>query len=1346
MLLLPLTAWAQDSETDRGYIQGLLEDALSAEGRSVQMQGFAGALSSRATIDKITVTDPDGAWLTMSDIALVWNRSALLRGAIDIEEITVGTIDLPRAPLPAPGEVPAPEASGSFALPDLPVSLNIAKMRIGRATLGQPLFGQAATIAFDGSAQLANGAGAVKLAITRQDQAGSVTLDAAFDNATRNLRLDLNLTEPENGIAANLLNLPGKPSVSLTAKGDDPLSDFTATVALATAGQPRLDGTVTLLTDQAGTSRFALDVGGDIAPVFAPEFADFLGDDVALVTRGARDASGALTLDTLDVRAAALSLTGSAQIGADGWPQTLRLDGAITPPDGERVLLPLSGEPTYVRAVTLSGQFDAAEGDTWLLAGRATGLERGPLQAERLGFDGSGQIDRTGQRVTGEIDLDAVGLNPGEAALATAIGEQLQGLIRFDWTNGQPLEISQMDLTGFDYGLTGAVTISGLDDPEALTVAPDLQLAARDLSRFAALAGQDLGGQARLNVTGTAAPLTGLVDLRLDGQTTDLSTGIAQLDPLLAGIGTLTLDLIRDESGLRADPLLLRTDAARIDATALIRTGRTTAELRAEVTDLALVQPGLDGAAVLTADLTQDDDAWKITADGTLPGDTRFGVTGTVTGDGTTALTVDGGLTAEVARLSVFSQLTNRRLSGSATLTARGQGDLLAGVFDASASGKATDLGIDAPSVAPLLRGTARFDVTANRNAAGVMTIDATTALPGQTTASFNGTVTGDGKTDLKAQGTLTARTASLNAFSALTGQRLSGSAEITANATADLLAGDFDVQANGQTVNLGIGNTSVDPLLRGTLRLTAEVSRQNGVLNIAALNATAPGISADISGQYGEQSGDLRYALSVTNLGQIVPDLPGRASVTGTATLSGNRWQIDASGNGPGGIFLNVRGGVQPDGPRLDLNVSGNAPLALANGRLSGQAVSGLVRFDLAVNGPPALTSVSGRVSLSDARLSIPGQSIAINGISGQIDLASGRANIAIGGDVASGGGIEITGPVTLSAPFDADLTARLFNVTLRSANLYEAKLGGTVTMAGALAGGARIGGSINVETVELEIPNLGPSYAALDGLRHLNPSADVQRTLRFAGLSQTPEASGGGTSRPYPIDLTVNAPNRLFVRGRGLDAELGGNLRLTGTTADIVPVGQFDLIRGRLDLLTRRLTLTEGAVRLRGSFDPYIDFAAATEVEDVSITLRIAGFASAPELTITSSPALPQEEALSFFLFGKDVTSISALQAVQLAAAIRTLSGSGGAGITEKIRRNLGVDDLDIGTDGDGNAQAKVGKYLTDNIYTDVTVNSGGDTQINLNLDLSDNVTVRGRLNNDGDTGIGVFFEKDY
>ncbi|EPX79475.1 translocation/assembly module TamB domain-containing protein [Litoreibacter arenae] len=1234
MMISPLAALAQGEESDRGFIQGLLEDALSTPGSTVRLEGFEGALSSKATADRVTVTDPEGVWFSATDISLVWNRSALLRGRIEIDEISIGSIDLPRPPVVEEPAMPSPEARGAFTLPDLPVAVKVESMSVGEIQIGAPLFGEAATISLSGNANLAGGAGDAVLEIKRLDQDGQFNLSAAFDNTTRELLLDLSLEEPADGIAANLLNLPGRPSVSLTVQGDDPIDDFEARISLATDGRERLKGLATIASQPEGATSFALEVDGDVAPVFVPDFADFLGDDVQLSTRGSLQAAGGLILEELRMQTAALFLTGSAEIGASGWPQNLNLKAEVIPPDGDSVVLPLSGPSTSVERVELTASFDADAGEAWKIEGFARGLTQESLQLDLARFAASGAIQPAEERVTGKINLSAEGIAPQNAALARAIGRQVAGALNFDWTRGAPLLLQEIDIAGADYGLTGEIAVNDLQSVEDIKIVPDLALAAQDLARFSGLAGLDLGGEATLDITGFVEPLTGVLAFDFDGATRQLATGIAQLDPLLTGDGTVKIGVSRNESGLEIDPVRIATDHANIDATASLRTDASRIELSAKVPELGRALPDLAEAAELSLDARQNGDVWSVEADAALPGGAKAQYKGTLRGLAEAKPVVDGVLTAEIARLAAFSGLAGRSLSGAASVSAEGKVDINAGSFDVTANGQGTALGFGAPAVEPLFRGTTRFDVAASRG--------------------------------------------------------------------------------------------------------------EDGQVEISTLTLRGSGLDADVSGSFGPDNGSVTYRASIGNLELVVPGFPGAASVSGTAVKDQSAWIIDASGQGPGGVSVAANGRVAEDASTVNLSLNGAAPLGLLNSRLDGQNLTGLVRYNLVVNGPPALRSVSGQMSVADARLSSPALATSLDAINGSVQLSGGQAQVSLRSNVSSGGTLSLSGPVSLTAPFNAQLTGDLINVTLRKASLFEAQLGGRLGVAGPLAGGAKITGVINVETAELRIPQIGPSYSVLDGLRHLNPPRDVQRTLRFAGLDE-PETAGAQFVG-YPIDLTIQSPNRVFVRGRGLDAELGGTLRLTGTTNDLIPVGGFDLIRGRLDLLGRRLELTDGSVRLRGSFDPVIRFAASSQVEDVTVGLQLEGPASAPDLNVTSVPTLPEEEALSFLLFGRDVTQISAFQAVQLALAVQTLSGRGGPGLTERVRENLGVDDLDFGTDAEGNTQASVGKYISDNIYTDVTVKSTGETQINLNLEVTPNVKVRGRLGSDGNTGVGLFYERDY
>ncbi len=216
--------------------------------------------------------------------------------------------------------------------------------------------------------------------------------------------------------------------------------------------------------------------------------------------------------------------------------------------------------------------------------------------------------------------------------------------------------------------------------------------------------------------------------------------------------------------------------------------------------------------------------------------------------------------------------------------------------------------------------------------------------------------------------------------------------------------------------------------------------------------------------------------------------------------------------------------------------------------------------------------------------------------------------------------------------------------------------------------------------------------------------------------------------------------------MRGRGLDAELGGGLTLTGTTNRIISAGRFDLLRGRLDILGKRFDLREGAILFEGDLIPYLRFVSATSTPTGEVRITIEGPADSPEVTFASTPEAPQDEVLAQLLFGRNLSQISAFQALQLASAVATLAGSGGAGIIGGLRDGFGLDDLDVTTTDSGATALRVGKYISDNIYTDVTTTSDGDAEVSLNIDLNESLTARGSVSNDGNTSIGIFFEKDY
>ncbi|MDR0809838.1 MAG: translocation/assembly module TamB domain-containing protein, partial [Gemmobacter sp.] len=1220
-------------------------------------------------LTELTIADDEGVWLTLRDVVLDWNRSALLAGRVSVNTLTAAEILLDRIPAGGQSEasLPAPEASG-FALPELPLSINIGKVAAERIVLGETVLGQPVEARLEAGMSLAGGEGHTQLVLERTDDgpAGRLALTASYSNATQVLAVDLQAIEEAGGIATALMGLPGAPAVELTVKGEGPLDDYAADLKLTSDGQERLAGRVTVGADAAGGTRFTADLGGDLAPLFLPDYAAFFGPDVQFSTEGVRAADGRLDLSRFALDTQAMKLDGSLALAADGLPERFDLAGRIARADGGPVLLPLTtNQRTMITTADLKLAFDTTKGENWTADVTLTGFERADFTARNAHIIGGGTIARPGgkPRVDGTLDLAAEGLVPADPALARALGQAVTGTIGFRWQEGQEtLDLPVLKLNGQDYGLDAVLRIAGLHS--ALTVSGTGRARADDLARFADLTGRPLAGSVSATIQGEAALLAGSFDLSGEMEGSALRIGIAEIDNLLSGASSIGFGIRRDETGTALQRLDLVTASLTAQASGTVATAGSDIAADLDFRDLRVLGPQYRGS---------------------LKGRAHFIGTpesGTVTLDA-----AGSGIGIGVAEL-------DNLLKGDAAIEA-----------EAELAGEVTHLRrltVNAASLGIEARG--RIDPKGH---------DLTADLTFRDLRALGGGY----------RGTLAAQ-------AAFRGTPVRGSLTATATGT-----------------DLAIGQAEADRLLAGRTRLDADLALDGGRIKINRATLANLQLQAEASGSIEGAMRRVRLQAELANLALLLPEFPGRLGISGTALDDGNGYQLDLTGSGPGGIRATVRGRINPDFRRADLAINGSAQAGLANTFIAPRAMNGNLGFDLRLNGPLQPASLSGRVSIAGLRASDPALPYALEGVGGTVNLSGGRADLAINGRLSTGGTMRLTGGVNLAPPYNADLAAELTQLILKDPQLYRTRLNGRVTVRGPLTGGAMIGGNILLNETELQIPSVGFGAATgLEELRHVNEPTAVRATRARAGLIEDGGNSGNRAPRkPYPLDLTISAPQRIFLRGRGLDVEMGGTLRLTGTTANVVPAGAFELIRGRLDILGKRLTISQALLQLEGDFDPYIRVLASNESGGITSSVMIEGRATEPRVSFVSTPPLPEEQVLARLLFGRDLTTLSAFQAAQLASAVATLAGRGGDGIVGALRRGFGLDDLDISTNAQGETSLRAGKYISANTYTEIEVDQAGKAKISLNLDLTDTVTLRGSAGGDG-TSIGIFKERDY
>jgi translocation and assembly module TamB len=616
--------------------------------------------------------------------------------------------------------------------------------------------------------------------------------------------------------------------------------------------------------------------------------------------------------------------------------------------------------------------------------------------------------------------------------------------------------------------------------------------------------------------------------------------------------------------------------------------------------------------------------------------------------------------------------------------------------------------------------------------------------------ASLDGTISGYGS-GFEMEGKLDIQGRDLSPLSGVLGQSIAGNGQIDAIGNLVFLTGAFNFDVSASLQSISTGTPILNEILFGNNSASFNVQRTTQGIELSTLQFNNPQISGVVDATLKTNASAATITAKLNDAAAFLPGITGPMELTGSAQQSGDRLNLNLTTSGIGGVRAQIDGSIPVSSGAWDLNAKGTAPLALLDQFLVANSAkaNGTSTFDLNLQGTPSLQALSGNIRTENANFVLPSQQITLSAIQANISVASGLANVRLNANASSGGTISVTGPISLdpNAGFPADLSLTLRNVRQLNRSFYTARANGDLRLSGPVTNGPDLTGRIEILEAEVNIAAAPqPTLQFAPAITHKNEPVAVRTTRKNARLIKETSTGGSSLSTPINLDILIDAPTRVFIRGRGLDAELGGRLRIEGTPRALRPNGGFQLIRGRMNILGRRFDITEGTMSLNGSFDPLLYIVVQSTVNEFDTSIIISGQVTDPKFSFESTPDLPQDEILAQMVFGRNLENISPFQAVQLASSIRELSGRGGIGFVNRIRTTLRLDDFTIETDEDGEVGLKLGKYVSKNAYTDVTIAGRDKSKVTLNLDIQKNLTLRSTLEETGNGSVGLFFEKDY
>jgi translocation and assembly module TamB len=1314
--------WAGNSRLGRDWIE---RATARLTGGHVQLAGLGGHFPEHLQLERLELRDTQGLWLSIDRVQLQWSPLRLLSGSVQAQLLQADRVAIERAPAYAHSNGPS-----RFRWPHT----QLDRLEIERLDLGAALTGSPVALLVQGSGSWASLAHvSLQLVAHRLDEVPSIyQVTAQFDDSR--LQAQLDLQEDSDGPLAHLVQLPSIGALS---------------IHMTLAGPP--EAVTSTLTAHAG--QLTANANGTV--------------DVA-----ARTASIALSLD-------ANPMTPRPGLSWQRLQLTGQWNGPISSPTTTAQLTVAGLALPWLQLKSLSAQLQGQAGSLTLegsvgglvLPGRlATLLADSPLSVHAhmqldhathpLDFSlahallsANGRWSGGGSDGNGSLSMNIVDLKP----LAALAAQDLEGRGRIEATlRSQP--------AAWTMELSSALAFTGGRSPLAVLLTPKTTLGGTltfDHNGIRLERSQLDSGRIQASVRGSYE--AGMLDFNWKMALPDL----AVLAPRLAGNATG-----EGQVQGRAPQLAVSADVTGELAANGTKSGQLRLTLRAR--DLPQ-HPS--GALQLTGSFDDAPLELDASAEGAANGALEVKLSraswrsahaqGAITLQSDSRAATQGHLELAMAQLQDLGRVLGQPIQGS--IDARLDFDGAAPGGRAHVRIDAKDAGVPAQQLKTLqVSGTIDAPITHPLLALQLTTDALIRAVPVQLQAQLQGpldalglhvSASSDGDETMKAQltsaATFNEQRRELR-FTALDLHYRGQNAHLLAPAVLSFGEG---LAVDKLRLGLGQGELQTQGRLTPALDMSASLSDVTpGVLRAWLPRLDAEGridAEAKLAGSLSAPTGTFQFnATGLHARSGAVRALPaGEVSIQAQLQASVAQLQIQLSAGQRVQLHLSGQAPLNRTAP-IALKLDGTFDLILLNPILeaSGQRLLGEAKLNADMAGTLAAPQARGTLVLSGAELQDFPRGLHLTNISATLTADGDQVRLQQLEAHAGPGTISVSGTLGLGAGLPLNLKLEAHNAQPLTSDLITANVNMNYTLIGPLRGRLDAAGDLHINRAVLNIPNaLPPSVAVLD--------------VRRPGQHAPPEPV-----RLFHVNLNlaVDAPRAVFVRGRGLDAEVGGSLHVGGTNEDPNISGGFDLRSGTINLAGTTLTFSSGRLSFNGTgvkkkIDPTLDFTATNIANGVTSTLNIGGYVDAPVITLSSTPEMAQDEILSRLLFGVSVTQLSTLQIAQIAAALATMTGLGGNGFNpiNAVQRKLRLDRLAISgnsstttttatgtTPAQGSnagATIEAGRYVSSRVYVGAKQFTSGTTQAQVQIDLTKSLKVQTTLGTSGGTVQGITPQND-
>lgn len=1371
VLLLGLLVIGINTDPGRRFVAEQLNKFELASGLNFRVGRIEGSLYGAMVLRDVEVRDAKGVFATSREIAVDWRPFKFVRNHVDVRSLTSPEVRILRLPeLKPSGDPNAP------LLPD--IDIDVGRLEIARIDIAPAVTGQRHLARLSGNAHIADGRAQLNAnaaTITAPGVAGGDRLALKLDAVPEANRLDIDmrLDAPANGLVAGLAGLESP--ITLTVGGQGSWASWKGR-ARATLGGGELANLAVTANDGRfqvrGPTNPGLYMKGPVERLASPRL------DVALdAVWKDRAAIGQLHLRS---RALSVEMQGGLDLARNRF-NNLRAEGMLLTPGA---IAPNLNGRSVRAAVALNGAFATPVVDYKLTA---DALGFGETIVERLYAEGQARVDA--DRILIPVRARAarvLGLNAAAGGLVTNLtvdgdlaisGDQILSdnlRLRSDRVDATAIVAADMSEGRYTGALKGRINDYAINGVGVVNLSTDAELfappgggwgirgrVAAETRRLTNTAVRDfLGGNATASARVTLGP-TGVIDvadIRMRAPQFRILRGSGRYDP--------------------AGPILINADAVSTVYGPL--TARVTGTLNAPQVLLRAERPGLGvGLVNLEARVRGRGSAYAVSATG-----------GTDYGPFSANVLVRTG-----ARMAVdieAARFAGMDITGRVQQTSAGpfagqvqfQGSGIAGTADLSAQRKLQRADLRATASNATIPGNTEFTIGRALVSASVV-LDQTPQIvadaqianvrrgefvikTGRAKINYQG---GSGTAQLVANGS-TGVPFAIGVNARLAPDQWLAAVQGSASGIGFRTAGPARIAVDEGSYRLLPTRVDFD---RGSVRLAGSygdgtvLQARIDKLELAVVNGFVPGLGLDgtVTGSFdfaqpdpaAFPSADVRLEVDqftrsslatvstpvdISFVGKLLPDGGDARAIIKRGTTTVGRVVATLRPLGPAAGTWTERlfaaplsGGIRYNGPAA-------VPFSLAG--MTGHHLDGPLGIAADFSGTvdqPHLTGVvrGERLVYSNETYGTRLTNMKLDGRFDDDELVLDQLTAQAGE-----GTLKAQGRIGLSAAngYPMNVAVDLENAELARGEALGATATGRLTLTKNNQV-QRIEGRLTIPEARYEIIRQGAAEVPeLTGIR--------RRSEVEAAAANPRPTQPARPATEFDLNIRLVADNQIYVSGMGLESEWSARVFVRGTTSAPEIRGNLQIVRGTYSFASRRFEITRGDISFQGAemFNPTVNISANTTAEGVTAILNVTGTAQHPQIAFTSSPALPQEEVLARLFFGTDVTNLSATEAIQLAAAVNSLSSSGG-GLNPlgQLKSATGIDRLRIlgadDTTGRGTSLA-AGKYITDDIYIEIITDARGFTATQLEIALSRTLSLLSQTGSFAGSSVSLRYSRDY